>query len=209
MAFARRIAEQLARPSGMAGRLLGTAMDVANRKPVRLAADLLAPRPSEHILDAGCGTGAAMVELLRRAPCRVTGIDPSDAMLQSCRRRLRRLGRGSKAELLSARIEDMPFADESFDAVLALNVLYFCDAEGTMLKRLARVLRPGGRLVAYVTHRDTMTNWPFAREGIHRLFDQAELSQLFESAGFAPESIQVHERPIARSVMGLLVHAQC
>ena len=82
----------------------------------------------------------------------------------------------------------MPLADESFDAALALNVLYFCDGEGSMLAHLARILVPGGRLVAYVTHRDTMANWPFARAGIHRLFDGKALFELFEAAGVCPRT---------------------
>ncbi len=208
MTFARSFAEQLARPHGMAGRLLGNVMDIANRKPTRLAVDLLAPRPAEHVLDAGCGTGAAMAEMLRRAPCRVTGIDPSHAMLRSAERRLRRLRGSESFALYRGRIEDMPFADRSFDAVLALNVLYFCDPEGLMLARLARALKPGGRLVAYVTHRDAMENWAFAREGIHRLFDRAALVDLFESGGFDPGRIAVHERPVTRSVMGLFAYAE-
>ena len=35
---------------------------------------------------------------------------------------------------------------------------------------------PGGRLVAYVTHRETMEHWAFARAGLHRLFDAAGLA---------------------------------
>lgn len=149
-----------------------------------------------------------MAELLRRTPCRVTGIDPSHAMLHSARRRLARFKRGGNGELFCTTIQKMPFADHSFDAALALNVLYFCDEEGQMLARLARALKPGGRLVAYVTHRDTMENWPFARQGIHRLFEREGLALLFEQAGFAPNRITVHEKPITRGVMGLLAFAE-
>ena len=208
MALARRVAEQLARPHGKAGRMLGSLMDLANSKPTRLAIDLLAPRAGERVLDAGCGTGAAMLRLLRRAPCRVTGIDASHAMLNRAEKRIKAHQRKGRAALLRSSIEDMPFDDESFDAVLALNVLYFCDVQGSMLANLARVLAPGGRLVAYVTHRDTMENWPFARAGIHRLFDRTDLSRLFEAAGFASDRIAVHEIALTRSITGLLAHAE-
>ncbi|MCB2079685.1 MAG: methyltransferase domain-containing protein [Novosphingobium sp.] len=203
MAFARKFAEQLARPTGSAGRLLGRAMDIANRKPTRLAVEMLAPRAGEHILDAGCGTGAAMAEVLGRANCRLTGIDPSPTMLLAAGKRL-----GNSVTLASGAIGKLPFEERTFDAALALNVLYFCDAEGRMLADLRRTLRPGGRCVAYVTHRDTMQHWPFARQGLHRLFDGPALSAMFEAAGFAREQIQVHEMPITRSVRGLLAYAE-
>lgn len=80
MALATAFAGQLARPHGAAGRFVGLAMDLANRKPTRLALDLLSPRAGEHILDVGCGTGSALVALRRRAAARVTGVDPSDLM---------------------------------------------------------------------------------------------------------------------------------
>lgn len=202
MILARRLASQLARPSGTAGRLLGNAMDIVNRRPLRLAVDMLAPLAGESILDAGCGTGAAMAEMLGRAPCHVTGVDASETMVAAARRRL-----GTRAECVRASLEDLPFAPVSFDAVLALNVLYFNDDANGMLRALHRVLRPGGRLIAYVTHRDTMQDWPFANEGLHRLYDAVALREALLTSGFACTPHDVHEVAVARSVKGLFVHA--
>ena len=202
MNLARRFAQQLARPRGLAGRLIGNAMDVANRRPTRLALDLLDARPGERVLDAGCGTGAALAALLAQVPVVATGIDPSPTMIAAARRRL-----GTSARLEECGIEALPYDDAAFDAVLALNVLYFADREGAMLRQLYRVLRPGGRLVAYVTHRDNMENWPFARVGVHRLFDAGALTDCIADGGFARAAIRVHEQPITTSVDGLLVVA--
>lgn len=203
MDLSRALAEQLARPSGRAGRWLGGAMDVANRRPTQLAVDLLAPMDGERILDAGCGTGAAIAQVLHRADCRMTGVDRSESMLVAARRRL-----GWRARLHCAAIEDLPLAAGTFDAVLALNVFYFADPEGRMLASLARVLRPGGRLVAYVTHRDTMQDWRFARRGLHRLYDEAALVDAIVAGGFARADISVHAVPVTRSVKGLLALAR-
>ena len=202
MGLARRFAEQLAHPQGAGGLLLGGAMDIANRKPTRLAVDLLDPQDGERILDAGCGTGAALAAMLRRARCAVTGVDPSDTMLASARRRL-----GARAELVRARLQELPLDDGTFDAALLLNVLYFCDSESHMVANLRRVLKPGGRLVVYVTHRDTMQAWPFAHEGLHRLFDAKDLTDALVRGGFARERICVHEIAVTRSVSGLLAYA--
>lgn len=207
MGLAQDFARQLARPVGMAGWLLGGAMDIANRKPTRLAIDLLDPRPSESVIDAGCGTGAAMAQVLRRASCSVTGVDPSHTMLQAAQRRLGRNRPENRADFYRAGLEDLPFAPATFDAALALNVLYFCDPSGLMLGNLRRVLKPGGRLVAYVTHRETMENWPFARAGLHRLYDAPELAEALLAGGFACERIAVHEVAITRKVKGLLACA--
>ena len=202
MNLARRFAQQLARPTGVAGRLIGSAMDVANRRPTRLALDLLAARPGERVLDAGCGTGAALAALLAQTDVTASGVDPSRTMLATARRRL-----GPDVDLTAVAIEALPHADGAFDAVLALNVLYFASHDGAMIRQLHRVLRPGGRLVAYVTHRDSMVQWPFARQGVHRLYDGAELASALAEGGFAPGRICVQEAAITASVTGLLASA--
>ncbi len=177
-------------------------MDIANRVPTRLAIDLLDPQPGERILDAGCGTGAAIAGLLDRAECRVAGIDPSPAMISSARRRL-----GWRALLQQCTIEETPAAMNGFDAALALNLFYFADRQGAMIDALRRALKPGGRLVAYVTDRAAMERWPFAQQGVHRLFDEGELVRALEAGGFDPARISVHSVSITRSINGLFARA--
>lgn len=96
-----------------------------------------------EVLDAGCGTGAGLEWLARYG--RVTGIDLSDTALAYCRERgLPRLVRGS--------IEDLPFADASFDLITTFDVLYhrWVGDDLQALRELRRVLRPAGRLLVRV-----------------------------------------------------------
>jgi SAM-dependent methyltransferase len=201
--LAHRFAGQLAHPRGISGRLLGAAMDLANQAPTRWALDMLAPRDGERILDAGCGTGAALAGLRAMADVSLCGIDPSAEMIAAASRRL-----GGRAELTVADIASMPYAPGSFDAAMALNVLYFCDCEGRMVADLRRVLKPGGRLVSYVTARETMQRWPFVRAGLHRLFDAEGLKAELVKGGFDGNRVIVHSRQVTRGVTGLLAVAQ-
>lgn len=201
--LAQRLAEQLARPRGLTGRLLGQAMDVANREPTRLALKLLDAREGERILDAGCGTGAALAELLKHARITPVGIDPSEAMIAAARRRL-----GQEAELYATDTSAMPFADGAFDAALMLNVLYFCDPECRMVADIHRVLRPGGRLVAYVTDRATMEGWSLVRAGLHRLFNAEQLREALIAGGFSPDRITIQTCIVTRGINGLLAVAE-
>lgn len=200
--FAARLAGQLASPRGRAGQWLGAAMDLANRRATRMAVGLLSPVAGEDILDGGCGTGAALAQVARAAPCQLTGIDRSETMIAAARHRL-----GIPAHLHACPLEQAPLAAQSVDGALLLNVLYFCGPDAAMVAAVHRALRPGGRLVTYVTHRDTMAGWSFTRAGLHRLFDATALAALLQQGGFAPALITVHERAVAPGVCGLFAVA--
>jgi demethylmenaquinone methyltransferase/2-methoxy-6-polyprenyl-1,4-benzoquinol methylase len=94
--------------------------------------------PGASVLDVATGTGAVAERLLRRG-CDVTGIDQSTEMLAVARARL-----GGRARLLEGRAEQLPFADESFDALTFTYLLRYVDDPVATLRELARVVRPGG-----------------------------------------------------------------
>jgi SAM-dependent methyltransferase len=96
---------------------------------------------SLRILDAGCGTGAALTTYLARFG-RVWGVDLAAPALEYCRRRgARRIARASVARL--------PFAKETFDVVTSFDVLYeeSVPSDVAALREMHRVLAPGGRVL--------------------------------------------------------------
>jgi SAM-dependent methyltransferase len=112
----------------------------------RLLAEL--PPAPARVLDLGVGTGRELPVLLD-AGLAVTGVDLSQAMLDRCARRARPI------PLVRADFwEPLPFEDASFDAAIALHgTLAHPPAEDSIAKlgaELARVVRPGGVLVAEV-----------------------------------------------------------
>ncbi|MGW4482982.1 class I SAM-dependent methyltransferase [Amycolatopsis sp. NPDC004368] len=99
------------------------------------------------ILDAGCGSGPLSAALRDRGAT-VTGIDASAGMLEQARLRL-----GSSVDLRVVDLADpLPFADGSFDDVVASLVLHYLEDWGPTLAEFRRVLRPGGRLLVSVDH---------------------------------------------------------
>lgn len=207
MGLAAALARQLAAPSGIAGAVCGAAMDIANRAPMRMAVDLLAPLAGETVLDAGCGTGAASAAMLRRADCRIIAVDQSATMVRRARARLAGASAGGRADVHRAALEALPCLPGGVDAALALNILYFCGTDGAMIRAIRRAMRPGGRMVAYVTHRDSMERWSFTREGRHRLYDAAALRAALVDGGFDPARIVIRQDAVAPGVMGLFARA--
>jgi len=112
-----------------------------------VACELLAPRPDDLILDFAAGTCWAS-ELLHRVGVRTVSIDLSLEMMRRGRRRLAsddRLVLRSDAAFVTARGQQLPFADETFDGVLCLNALHHQPSYAVALREIHRVLKPGGR----------------------------------------------------------------
>jgi SAM-dependent methyltransferase len=93
-----------------------------------------------RILEVGSGKGSLAVRITQAIQCDLVALDSSAAMVAASRS----LG----VETILADVRDLPFADDSFDAVVAAWMLYHVSPLDKGLAEVARVLRPGGRLVA-------------------------------------------------------------
>jgi SAM-dependent methyltransferase len=107
-------------------------------------------RPGERVLDLGTGTGSAAIRAASvGSGGEVTAVDISPQMLAIARERARAAGL-SNVVFLDGRAEQIPAPAAAFDAVLAsLSLMYVID-RAAAAREIARVLRPGGRLVAAV-----------------------------------------------------------
>ncbi len=105
--------------------------------------------PSQaRVLELGCGPGLLWRENLSRIPAGwdITLSDFSPGMLQQARDNLRDAGRPFTFTLVDA--QDIPFADDSFDAVIANHMLYHVPDRPRAFAEIRRVLQPNGRLYA-------------------------------------------------------------
>lgn len=109
--------------------------------------DTLLPQPGERVLDVGCGAGTAelILQMLQPGGVRFVGIDIVRERVRDAQRAARANGVG--AELATADAAALPFAAGTFDAAFAVAVLQHVAEPKRAVQGLARVLRPGGRLV--------------------------------------------------------------
>jgi ubiquinone/menaquinone biosynthesis C-methylase UbiE len=115
----------------------------------RITTDLAHLQRGETVLDVGCGTGTlAMIATERVGPQgRVSGIDPSASLLATARRKVAR--RGLSIDFQPGVIEQLAFPGHSFDVVLSSMMMHQLpdDLKLQGLTEIARVLKPGGRLL--------------------------------------------------------------
>jgi SAM-dependent methyltransferase len=109
---------------------------------------LAALGPQAHVLEVGCGPALLWRANLDRLPIgwRVTVTDFSPGMIETVRRAL--AAPETRFSIAVADAQALPFADASFDAVVANHMLYHVPDCPQTIAELARVLRPGGRLFA-------------------------------------------------------------
>ncbi len=136
---ARRIFDGIGATYEKAGALLSFGQDARWR--ARLVQSVQA-EPDDRVLDVATGTGLVARALRERYGCEVVGLDRSADMLS------RAAARDGHIPLVRARAESLPFADESFDHVTFTYLMRYVDDPAATMRELARVVRPGGRLVA-------------------------------------------------------------
>lgn len=184
--------------------------------------ELLPPPPEGRVLDIGCGEGRGGTDLVRRG-YRVVGVDFSPRMAEYARER---------HEALVADAAALPFADESFELVLAYMSLMNVDDPEAAVSEAARVLRPGGRFCVAILHpifaagrrvdgslviagsyfEPEANVWESDREGIQVTFvDQGRplerYARAFEEAGLLIERIrEPHATTGIRSRIPFLLH---
>jgi arsenite methyltransferase len=141
----RPLAERLGYPTEILDRIPPEA--IASFAGVGYHFDLAALRPGEAVLDLGCGSGTdvfyAAIEVGDRG--RVVGIDFTDEQLAKARGLRERDGFG-QVEFVEASIDELPFDDASFDAVISNGAINLSPIKHVVFTEAARVLRSGGRL---------------------------------------------------------------
>ena len=141
----RAVAEQLGYPAKLLDAIPAAA--AASFAGVGHHLDLAALRRGERVLDLGSGSGtdAFCAAVLVGGSGRVVGIEITDAQLDKARRLAQRDGL-DHVEFVEAHIEELPFEDASFDAVLSNGVVNLSPRKDRVFAEAARVLRVGGRL---------------------------------------------------------------
>jgi ubiquinone/menaquinone biosynthesis C-methylase UbiE len=109
--------------------------------------DLLELQPGEHVLDLGSGSGTDVfcAAVLVGETGRVVGVDITDEQLAKAAR-LRDRDGFEQVEFVESHIEQLPFEDASFDAVISNGVINLSLSKGRVFAEAARVLKPNGRL---------------------------------------------------------------
>ncbi|MET9022779.1 methyltransferase domain-containing protein [Actinopolymorpha sp. NPDC004070] len=181
-------------PRGILGRLGGRLMARGNAEQERWAVDSGDLKPGEHVLVVGHGPGVGLVLAARAVgpTGHVVGVDPSETMRRMAAERCAAEIPNGTVEIRDGTAEVTGAEPASLDVVISVNnVMLWQLADG--FAEIARVLRPGGRLVLTV-HRHVLGRPP------------EDLQRAAEEAGF--HEVALNLRPRRRNSPAVELTAQ-
>lgn len=173
--------------SGITGFLAGLTMVLGRRRIARLACDLAGVAAEDHVVDVGCGPGAAAREAARQG-AKVTGVDPASVMLGMARR----LTFGELPVTWTEGVaEDLPLPDGAATVVWSLATVHHWPLLDEGLAEAWRVLKPGGGFLA-VERKSRPGAKGLASHGW--LHDQADaFADRCRDAGFTDVTVDRHK----------------
>jgi ubiquinone/menaquinone biosynthesis C-methylase UbiE len=160
-------------------------------------------RPGERVLDVGCGPGVLTLLAKERVgqAGEAHGIDPSPEMIALAQTKAAKTGLAARFQI--GAVQELPFPDGRFDVVLSSLMLHHVpdDLKGKAFAEIARVLRPGGRLVA-VDFSGTGIRGRLLRLVGHRLRRSYvdDLVALMREAGLRPDALPARRQALVTIV---------
>jgi ubiquinone/menaquinone biosynthesis C-methylase UbiE len=148
-----------------------------------------------RVLEVGCGLGTDGAQFAK-AGADYTGIDLTDAAIELARRRFELFNLSGTFRIADA--ERLDFADNSFDLVYSHGVLHHTPDTAAAVREIHRVLRPGGRAIVMLYHRDSynyrLNISMLRRVGVHLLRWNAGLKLVNLVTGEPEDSLREHAR---------------
>jgi ubiquinone/menaquinone biosynthesis C-methylase UbiE len=194
MSFRTFFSKQARKPTGLFGRLIMSRIfDLGNAVLNDLVGELLALQEDDHVLEIGFGTGRLINEMARQARRGlIEGIDLSSTMVDMARKRNRQYIAKGRVKIVLGDFDQVEYRDNDFDKVCSANTIFFWpDAEYTV-RKIQRVLRPGGKLVlgfegkAQLAKRQLNTS-------VFKIYHENDVARILTDVGFSDVEVKSKE----------------
>lgn len=185
-----------AKPQGHAGEIMLTRMNVSHYDVTGWAMEFLEISGSESILDIGCGGGETLRRLSMKTSGHLTGVDYSAVSTRMSRELNFDSISSGKMTIADASVENLPFADGTFDRIITVESFYFWKNPQQDLKEVYRVLAGKGifLIVADIYGGADLSDSEIENIRRYKLYNPApeEFEKLLTNAGFS--DVRIHTK---------------
>ena len=183
------------RPEGEAGRAMLARMNESHAYLVDWGLACIELHAGDTVLDIGCGGGNTLARIAERVTeGHLVGIDYAETSVEASRAFNAALIAAGRMEILHGSVENLPFVDGHFDAVVTVESFYFWPNPEECLKEVARVVKKGGTflLLAEIYGRNDLPESIREKIAGYQLTNPTpeEFERLFRAAGFA--AVETH-----------------
>lgn len=183
------------RPEGEAGRAMLARMNESHAYLVDWGLACIELHAGDTVLDIGCGGGNTLARIAERVTeGHLVGIDYAETSVEASRAFNAALVAAGRMEILHGSVENLPFVDGHFDAVVTVESFYFWPNPEECLKEVARVVKKGGTflLLAEIYERNDLPESIREKIAGYQLTNPTpeEFERLFRAAGFA--AVETH-----------------
>lgn len=186
--IAKRL-NQCMKPNGELGKIVADDMNKSHFELTGWGLEKIDINPQDTILDIGCGGGRTVNRLAAIAKeGKVFGIDYSMDCVKWSKDYNKELIKDGRVEIDHASVEQIPFEDNKFDVISAVETIYFWPDLIQNLKEVKRVLKPLGKLVIicemYSSEKFKERNDEFVFVSNMKIYTPEELKDIVEMAGY-------------------------
>ena len=184
-----KLVENAKKPNGFWGKMMIKAMNKGHSSLTSWGLEHMNIERTATVLDIGCGGGKTVDRLCSIvANGKVYGVDYSELSVKSSEKLNSKNILCNKAKILQASVSDMPFDDNTFDNITAVETYYFWPDKENDVKEVFRVLKQGGTVMLLFEMLRTDDD-PFKWEKVENMLNiksvtPQEIRAVLESAGF-------------------------
>ncbi|AWI05541.1 class I SAM-dependent methyltransferase [Clostridium drakei] len=186
--IAKRL-NQCKKPNGELGKIIADDMNKSHFELTGWGLQKININAQDTILDIGCGGGRTVNRLAGMAKeGKIFGIDYSIDCVKWSKDYNEKLIKDGKVEIIHASVEKIPFEDNKFDVISAVETIYFWPDLVENLKEVKRVLKPLGKLVIicemYSSEKFKERNDEFVSTSNMKIYTPEQLKHIVEMAGY-------------------------
>lgn len=203
----KELSAQLMNPNGEKGVEVANMMNETNKGMTFNSIDNLPLKRGDEILEIGHGNAGHLEYLFGKTnDLYYKGLDISELMIEEAARINRSLVESNKASFVHYNGSDIPFGDDSFDAVFTVNTIYFWEDPALFLKEIERVMKTGAHFALTFADTSFMEQLPFTKFNF-TLYSVERVSELSKQTGLKIVKTDIQKETV-KSKSGDLVERE-